>query len=310
MLTRSRAAVLAAALGLITATTATPAYADPANCYRDPATQKQVCEVTATPPTGPGSSSPGKGTSSGAKVTCEWNGQEVDCTSDEGTWSNARQCWVSLADPQPAADSALWEGNTDGAIYKCSPPSGGGGLLGVAWGTPTYFWADAAPPAVNPSALAREAVETMNLVGARVGATPLNPAAPGVVGIQTWLWIDGADEHSWGPNTATASSGGVTVSATAKATKVVWDMGDGTTVTCANPGTKWTPAKGDADSPTCGHTYLVDSGDQPDDAYPITATTHWKVQWSGAGQSGTITFTLTGPTRQIEVVELQALRTQ
>jgi hypothetical protein len=102
----------------------------------------------------------------------------------------------------------------------------------------------------------------------------------------------------------------VSVSATAKATKVVWDMGDGTKVTCRNPGTEWTPAKGDADSPTCGHTYLVDSGDQPDDAYTITATSHWKVDWSGAGQSGTITFTLTGPTRQLEVVELQALRTQ
>ena len=38
----------------------------------------------------------------------------------------------------------------------------------------------------------------------------------------------------------------------------------------------------------------------------ITATTYWNVDWSGAGQSGTITFDLTG-SRQITVVELHAM---
>jgi hypothetical protein len=214
--------------------------------------------------------------------------------------------------PQPPTTDPIWKGNTDGTIYWATCPDT---LGAAASGGNHAFWGPTAgtagaPALINPADLADEAVDRMNLVGARVGATPLNQSSPGVVGIQTWLWIDGADEHSWGPNTATASSGGVSVSATAKATKVVWDVGDGTKVTCRNPGTEWTPAKGEADSPTCGHTYLVDSGDQPEDAYTITATTHWKVDWSGAGQSGTITFTLTGPTRQLEVVELQALRTQ
>ena len=132
--------------------------------------------MVAKPPATPGASTPGRGSSSGTKVTCEWKGQEVDCTSDKGTWSNDRQCWVELARPPATQGHSIWEGNTDGAIYKCSPPSGGGGLLGVAWGAPTYFWADSAPPQVNPAALAREAVDSMNLVAPTVGATPLPSA--------------------------------------------------------------------------------------------------------------------------------------
>ena len=302
MLTRHRGAALLAAVGLLTGAVASPAAADPADCDYIPLVG-QVCTVKAKPPSTPGTSTPERGSSSAKKVTCEWNGQEVDCTSDKGTWSSDRQCWVELADPQPAKDLSVWKGNTDGAIYKCSPPSGGGGLLGVAWGTPTYFWADSAPPQVNPAALAREAVDSMNLVAPTVGATPLpSDEAVSLIGLPTWLWIDAADEHSWGPITRTASAGGVTVTATAKVAKVVWDMGDGNTVTCTNKGTEWTPAKGTGDSPTCGYRYNS-RGERT-----ITATTYWEVDWSGAGQSGTITFDMSG-TRDVNVVELRAVIT-
>ena len=303
MLTRPRATALLAAAVLITMITAMPASAaDPADCDYIPGVG-QVCEVVAEPPSTPGSSTPGRGSSSGKKVTCEWMGQMVDCTSDKGTWSNDRQCWVELADPQPPAGTSVWEGNTDGAIYKCSPPSGGGGRLGVAWGTPRYFWADSVPPQVNPAALAREAVDSMNLVAPTVGATPLPKAtAVSLIGLPTWLWIADADERSWGPITRTASAGGVTVTATAKVAKVVWDMGDGNTVTCTNKGTEWSAAKGVGDSPTCGYRYDR-RGERT-----ITATTFWEVDWSGAGQSGTITFDMSG-TRDVNVVELRAVIT-
>ena len=230
-------------------------------------------------------------------------GQKVDCTSDKGTWSNARQCWVEQFDPQPPKDTAVWEGNTDGAIYKCSPPSFAGGPLGAGFGAPTYFWADSAPAQVNPGQLARDAVDSMNLVAPTVGATPLPKAtAVSLIGLPTWLWIADADEHSWGPITRTASAGGVTVTATAKVAKVVWDMGDGNTVTCTNKGTEWTAAKGVGDSPTCGYRYNS-RGERT-----ITATTFWEVDWSGAGQSGTITFDMSG-TRDVNVVELRAVIT-
>lgn len=317
MLTRLRRPVLLVAAVTLMGV-AGPARAEPpAGCVLLP-DGSYGCEVTARPPSNPGSGTAGEPASTGSSSkkpgtrTCESYGVQVDCSSEFGVWNAALGCWVEPMSPQPPTTDPTWKGNTDGTIYWATCPDT---LGAAASGGNHAFWGPTAgtagaPALINPADLADEAVDRMNLVGARVGATPLHQSSPGVVGIQTWLWIDGADEHSWGPNTATASSGGVSVSATAKATKVVWDMGDGTKVTCRNPGTEWTPAKGAVDSPTCGHTYLVDSGDQPEDAYTITATTHWKVDWSGAGQSGTITFTLTGPTRQLEVVELQALRTQ
>ena len=319
MLTGFRVAALIAALGLLTAVPAAPAAAggladcgDAAGVIGD-----RVCEVTAKPPSAPGSGTVGTPVSggSGSKKpgtrTCDHGGVKVDCVTEFGGWVPAKNCWVKPMSPQPPKTSSVWEGHTQGTIYWATCPD----TFNLSTiGGDHAFWGPAAgaggaPALVNPADLADEAVDAMRLVGARVGATPLVPDAPGVVGVQTWLWIDGADERSWGPATATASSGGVSVTATATATKVVWDTGDGSTVTCRSPGTVWTRARGAADSPTCGHTYLADSGDQPAGAYQITATTHWRVDWVGAGQSGVITFTLTGPPRPLEVVELQALRT-
>jgi hypothetical protein len=79
-------------------------------------------------------------------------------------------------------------------------------------------------------------------------------------------------------------------------------MGDGNRVTCRNAGTEWTSAKGDGDSPTCGYRYETPG------MHTITATTFWRVGWSGAGQSGTITFDMAG-SRSLDVVELRAVVT-
>ena len=263
----------------------------------------QVCEVKAKPPSTPGTSTPERGSSSAKKVTCEWNGQEVDCTSDKGTWSNDRQCWVELADPQPPTDHLRVEGQHRRRDLQVLTPIWRRWPARRRVGHSDLLLGRLGPAAVNPAALAREAVDSMNLVAPTVGATPLPSAeAVSLIGLPTWLWIDDADEHSWGPITRTASAGGVTVTATAKVAKVVWDMGDGNTVTCTNKGTEWTPAKGTGDSPTCGYRYNS-RGERT-----ITATTYWEVDWSGAGQSGTITFDMSG-TRDVNVVELRAVIT-
>ena len=304
MLNARRPAALFIVVGLLTAGLPSPASAaGSADCYFDQARKVRVCKVTAKPPTNPGTTTPVKDTSGARKVTCadQW-GEDMDCDppSSGAWWSADRRCWVEPADPQPAVDDPRWNGRTDGAIYACwlPRPPGVGGSFGVS-----YFWADSAPAQVNPGQLARDAVDSMNLVPPTVGATPLPKAtAVSLIGLPTWLWIEGADEHSWGPITRTAAAGGVTVTATAKVAKVVWDMGDGNTVTCTNKGTEWTPAKGTGDSPTCGYRYNS-RGERT-----ITATTYWEVDWSGAGQSGTITFDMSG-TRDVNVVELRAVIT-
>lgn len=297
MLSRTLTSAVATALGLLLGLPNLAFAADPAECYNSPA--GRVCDVVAVDPESGGSTAPA-GNSSPKKVSCEFFGEPIDCKSDVGTWSNARMCWVSVLDPQPPAGDPMWEGHTDGAIYRCWPPGTGegGGIGGI-----NFFWAAAPPPQVNPAQLARQAVDSMNLHAPRVGATPLPSAeAVSVIGLPTWLWIDDADSHTWGPITRSASAGGVTVTATARVAKVVWDMGDGHAVTCTGRGTEWKPAKGSEDSPTCGYRYT-----RPGKRI-ITATTFWEVDWSGAGQTGTITFDLSG-TRTVNVVELRAVNT-
>ncbi len=314
---RSQATLLTGVASSRSLTWQPPHAATPSRLSYD-ASLAEVCTVAALisrPGTGPPGTRQNAGASSTKKQTCEFQGNAIDCDPPGAGqwWSNDRQCWVGLADPQPPADDDVWQGNSEGAIYRCTPPSAFDLWGGTVASVPTYFWSPDPPPAdagVNPAELARKAVESMRLVGAKVGATPIKPDAPGVVGIQTWLWIDNHDANSFGPITRTATAGPVSVTATATVARVVWDMGDGTQVTCRGKGTEWTRADGARDSPTCGHTYLVDSRDQPDGAYEVQATTHWEVDWDGAGQAGTIQFTLTGPTRTMPVVEIQALRTR
>jgi hypothetical protein len=100
---------------------------------------------------------------------------------------------------------------------------------------------------------------------------------------------------------ATASIPGLAATVTAQPTQTVWDMGDGTTVSCSGPGTPYDPQRPDADQSTdCAHVY------QHDGTYTVTATIVWTVSWSatnGAGGSlGTVQrstqFTLSVEQRQ------------
>jgi hypothetical protein len=90
-----------------------------------------------------------------------------------------------------------------------------------------------------------------------------------------------------GPITRSASARGYTVTAVAKVTKIVWNMGDGRTVTCTGPGTPYADSYGKQSSPTCGHTYTRQG------RYTVSATSYWTVEWAGIGQTGTIPIDFT-----------------
>ncbi|MGB8020563.1 MAG: hypothetical protein WCF04_05000 [Candidatus Nanopelagicales bacterium] len=260
---------------------------------------------------GGGAGSTSGGGRSDTRRTCTFRGEPIDCTHPSGVWSNDRQCWVQRESSPPPKETTVWDNHTDGAIYRCTPPFGaqfGGG------GTNVYlFWApsagaDGAPVLVDPVALAEEAVERMGLTAPTVGMTPLRVGAPLLVGMDAWLWVADPGPQSYGPISRTATAGPVSVTATAQVAKVVWNLGDGSRVTCRNAGTPWTPDQGTGASPTCGHRYTNPSTTQPGGVFQVRATAHWQVDWSGAGQSGQITFTLTG-TRDVPVTEVQVLQT-
>ena len=125
------------------------------------------------------------------------------------------------------------------------------------------------------------------------------------VGVPVWLWTE-VTPTTWGPNSATASVPGLSVTATAQARQIVWDTGDGRSETCRNPGTPY--YTGGVVSPTCQHVYERSSAQEPDTAYRVTATTTWDVTWTGGGTSGSLTVTRVS-TGSVRVGEVQVLVT-
>lgn len=148
----------------------------------------------------------------------------------------------------------------------------------------------------------------MDLDPITIGIVPESgPDRVGLVGLPVWMWVENQAEDTWGPITRSASEGTVSVSATASVSEVVWNMGDGIKVTCAGLGTPYADHFGKQASPTCGHRYERVSTGELDDAYQVTATSHWVVQWTGGGQAGTMELNLTTPRLPIRVGEAQVL---
>ena len=258
-----------------------------------------------TTPPPPGTNPPGGGPSTPAPPrVCRYGTEVIECETSLGRWSDDRQCYFEIADPQPAPDHYSWEGRTEGVIYICMAPIPYS--PGSYW--TIYVWLEEPEPGPDPRELAQEAVARMALRAGELGINP--PGGDGraaIVGMPTWLWIADPDEHTVGPITRTATAGAVTVTATAELERVVWDMGEDE-VTCTSPGTAWDPSRGGGESPTCQYVYARSSALQTHLAYPVTATSHWVITWAGGGETGTITMDLERST-EVRVAEIQALVT-
>lgn len=206
--------------------------------------------------------------------------------------SGAQVRFAQQQQPTPGQSGAWY-------MYQCS---------GEGWSDALYrppIWIpDSERPAPQPSPeqLAQQAYNQLRLPSPQIHASP---AETQLVNLPTWLWMD---RGQWQPQTATASVPGVSVSATATPKSVTWSMGDGSTITCQGAGSPF-PSGGDpkAPSPDCGHTYRQTSQGQPNNTYPVSATVHWTVTWSGAGQSGTFPDLTTTSNATFAVAESQAL---
>jgi hypothetical protein len=229
----------------------------------------------------------------------------VPCKTGAGYWSNDYNCYIATVAPQPPADDPSWHGHQpgDGAVYQCYQPQTG--IL-------IYIWSQNQPTnsgtGPKPRNVAQLAIDEMGLQAIDIGIAPKpGPDSVGLVGMPVWMWAKAPNDHTYGPMTASASAGGITVTATAKVLRITWDMGDGTAVTCRTAGTPYKASYGQKRSPDCGHVYMTSSANQPDKSYTVTATSDWVITWAGAGQTGTIR--LGGLTRstQITIGEAQVL---
>ncbi|WP_327187956.1 ATP/GTP-binding protein [Streptomyces sp. NBC_01334] len=154
--------------------------------------------------------------------------------------------------------------------------------------------------------MAEQAVAKMQLSGPDIAS----PRANGkyVVGVPMWMWVN-TSPTTFGPNSASATAGGVTVLATARVTKIVWAMGDGSAVTCNGAGTPYAASDGMQESPTCGHTYARTSASQTGGRFTVTATSTWTVDWqvNGGGESGQLVETRQSQ-MQVAMGEVQVVR--
>ncbi|WP_234315905.1 ATP/GTP-binding protein [Streptomyces sp. NRRL F-5527] len=254
---------------------------------------KYTCQVEVLAPGQPG-----------ASQTDSSGGTEGSSSSDAGDSENKNVCTYKLVDPQPPAGSLDWEGHEpgDGAVYEQT--CGWGGLDGDTIVRMVWLAEPPEQETIAPVVLAQRAVDSMALLGPDIASPRV--AGRYTVGVPMWMWVN-QSATTYGPNTASASAGGVTVTAIAKVSKIVWQMGDGSSVTCVGPGTPYKGSSDMAESPTCGHRYSKTSADAPGGRYSVTATSTWTIDWQGGGQSGQLEEIRQSDT-QVAVGELQVVR--
>src|SRR3954447_2167470 len=228
--------------------------------------------------------------------TCTSEGTTIPCSTSDGVWDDRSECYLKPVDgPGPPPP-----GKKTGGWYKCTWDA-----RTTAGVTGETFWLDQPPVQLDPAQLAREILARIQLARVGIGITP-EPGRTGIIGLPTYLWVDNPGPRTLGPISDSASAGGVTVTLTARVSKVVWNLGDGTTITCTGAGTAYRDEFGARPSPTCGHTYQHPSTELPGDVYRVTATAVWDVGWTGGGQSGQIPFEVSSATT-ISIGEVQAL---
>lgn len=150
---------------------------------------------------------------------------------------------------------------------------------------------------VTSQQVAQMASEQLNLDLPDIGLSP-PVGSDQIVGIPTWFWVN----NLWSSSSASASLSGVTATVTATPVNVVFDTGDGTTLTCLSPVIYDKTRSVDQQQTNCSHTYIRPGN------YTITATISWDVNWSAStGEGASLGSTTRTAEISVHVVEVQAV---
>ncbi len=275
---------------------ARPVHADqinpvPVYCDQNPVPGCIVRAATAGQHPDPGSGRTGGG---GSTDCHDPSGAVVPCFIDGRGSLGSDGCYYQPFDNSPPPAGASGPGSW--YVRSCHDPVSFG-PLGVPLAGNMVWLPNAAAP-VSPAVLAQQALSRLQLPSPVIRLNPAPPATQ-ISFVPTWLWLDGG---SWGSRSATASVPGLSVTATARAARLVVSTGDGATVTCQGPGTAWRAGMDpNAPSPTCGTTYTRPG------SYTLTATVTWNVSWAGGGATGTVPALTTTAAVTVAVVDAPAL---
>jgi hypothetical protein len=185
-------------------------------------------------------------------------------------------------------------------------------------------------PSVSPATLAAHARSQL------VAAAPPVQMSPATthwqyVNLPTWAWLPAAQ---WVPLHATAAVPGVSVTATATPTQLVFSYQDGLgankTITCNGHGTAYSDQLANAEfaampnpkpgltsliapSPDCGWTWIHSAAGSPDEKLEVTAHVVYALTWAvtGAPGGGTLPpLNSATTTYRLTVGEIEALNTK
>jgi hypothetical protein len=270
----------------------------------------------------PGTAFAGDGDSQNTYAAAQASGGELTVQAGMTEWvPPASTSWAKTtqSDPPPGKPNP---NQPYGCTYAAGGPSataslGVGGPQPGQWVFPVCagpgaidpmppIWVTGAQPVVasvqlSPVVVAEQAVRHLGFISPTIEMAPPTGSSQ-LVGVATWLWID---PGAWRTLSASATAGPVTTTAVATPTRVVWDMGDGSTVTCDGPGTPYDPSTPDA-STDCSYTWPAPG------SYQVTATVYWSVAWTAQGAPGGGTLGVqAGPASAVtvQVVESQAINT-
>ena len=227
--------------------------------------------------------------------------QPIPCSDPSlGYWDANLGCYLEYESPQPPKDSLLWQGHTDGAIYRCT-----------TWPLTTTGVADLwfPSPPVGPVAAAVKAEESLTLPQPAGHRSPNESQERDghpytYVNLWTWYWTDAS---MWKPRSATARAGGLSATVTVTPKQLQFDPGDGSSpVACDGPGRPWTSNDGNA-APSdggCGYRYARATRS------PITSTQSivWSVTWSASdGSSGSLPDLTTSQAGPLTVLQIETV---
>ena len=253
---------------------------------------------------GNGSVSDGTITATAGSTSSGTTGADDPTSGGSGGSSTPPQC---LLVPLPPADQAALGsgGPTPGEWYAISC----GGTV-VVQSTGVYWIPNGQAPNLAPSvpALLQQAIGQAALVHPTI---VLNPPGDQVVNLASWLAIS---PGGWSAVVASASAGAVTATVTAVPESVIWNLGDGDSVTCQGPGVLYDPSKpAGAQSTYCSYLWPQSSANAPGGVFDVTATIEYQVTTTviGAPDPTPSLGIYAGPTKHIDVAvsEIEALGT-